>query len=384
MRRPYILIFFLLLSILRPVSACISPADPYAVEVELNKPGITFDLTPLLRAENILLDNGRIVYRSHYDPRLIVILWNDTYLHLRIQIPLELRNTTDLKAEVEIIAPLDDSVREKAKSLGWAVDGWRFTKGRYLVELSPIQGGECRSDADCATGGCSGEICTTRKGAKEIVSICVYREWYDCLKLTTCGCYNGYCMWKPTPEFLSCLQEKGLDPKKIVKARYNAIVLIMDREEPTDEDYREIETLLSVIGCHAELRFEPVKREGLRPIADPYSLNASEALRIELEWLRDIGVLNVSEDDIAKISKVAEFGRAGYNSRIGWFDGEWKPYFESENAVLVKCISSEAWTYDAPENPPVLPSSATPTETIVCGPGIMLLLVILAAGVGKK
>lgn len=63
---------------------------------------------------------------------------------------------------------------------------------------------ECSVDADCARGGCSGEICASKETAGRVISICLMRPEYECLKLTSCGCVGGRCMFKQTPEFTSC------------------------------------------------------------------------------------------------------------------------------------------------------------------------------------
>jgi len=64
---------------------------------------------------------------------------------------------------------------------------------------------ECTSDADCAIGGCSGQMCTTKERASGLITTCEYREEYGCYKLTTCGCITGKCSWKQTADFNNCL-----------------------------------------------------------------------------------------------------------------------------------------------------------------------------------
>ncbi|MEM3944153.1 MAG: hypothetical protein QXJ59_08695, partial [Thermofilaceae archaeon] len=77
------------------VAACFSPADVYAVEVVLNKPGVEYDLSRLTGASEIEYANGvGYAYRSHFDPRLIIVLSeqrvNDDAKHLavRVQAPV--------------------------------------------------------------------------------------------------------------------------------------------------------------------------------------------------------------------------------------------------------------------------------------------------------
>lgn len=63
---------------------------------------------------------------------------------------------------------------------------------RARVE-GPEQQGECQADADCARGGCSGEICATPAALADLMSTC---EELACFQLLdTCGCIEGRCAW---------------------------------------------------------------------------------------------------------------------------------------------------------------------------------------------
>ena len=66
---------------------------------------------------------------------------------------------------------------------------------------------ECASDADCGTGGCSGQVCTAASEAAGVITTCEYRPEYDCLKLTGCGCINGECVWQQNAEYVACLDK---------------------------------------------------------------------------------------------------------------------------------------------------------------------------------
>lgn len=65
---------------------------------------------------------------------------------------------------------------------------------------------ECRSDNDCATGGCSGEICGPKEKVKNIVTACIYKPEYVCLQYTSCKCIQGKCQWERTKEYEECLK----------------------------------------------------------------------------------------------------------------------------------------------------------------------------------
>ena len=68
---------------------------------------------------------------------------------------------------------------------------------------------ECTSDTDCATAGCSGQLCVPSVDAEGTVTTCEYLPEYDCLRLTSCGCYDGKCQWRQTEEYLACMAGMG-------------------------------------------------------------------------------------------------------------------------------------------------------------------------------
>lgn len=379
------LLFFLPLA-----SACYNPMDSLAVEVYLNKPGLSYDLTSLMHAKNVLIEDERIVYRSHYDNRVAVILKEqDGVLRVRIQIPAKSFNLT--YAHVSFVTPLLISEKEveEAKKLGWNVNNLTFRKGHLLVQISTERGNECRGDFDCATGGCSGEVCTTRDKAGEIVTPCIYAEWYDCLRLTQCGCVNGFCTWKPNEEFEECLREHNLDPSKVIKAP-SAEIWIADynKERPSEEDLEEIKKLLDVFGVSCALRNLTFKSEVTNSpvgVIDPYSFDFKQAFRVELEWLRDVGIIKIESEDISAIIESAEMGKAGYNSHIGWYKKEgkysWIAYDESDNPLLLRCVG-QPFELKLPEGEIELPQTSTTSTTSqqtgsICGPGLILGLLLM-------
>jgi len=65
---------------------------------------------------------------------------------------------------------------------------------------------ECTSDSECTIGGCSGEVCTTKDKAKDLVTTCIYLPEYDCLKQTVCKCIDGKCQWEETQEYKDCMK----------------------------------------------------------------------------------------------------------------------------------------------------------------------------------
>ncbi|AIF70053.1 hypothetical protein PAP_08325 [Palaeococcus pacificus DY20341] len=396
------LVLILLLMVLPFMSACFSPSDMLAVEVYLNKPGISYNLSMLKGAQNIIVENGTFIYRSHYDERVAVILREDEALHIRIEIPAKSFNSSYAFAEFETSMLIPNDTLRKLNELGWTIEGnYTFKKENLLVQITPQRGSECQSDSDCAAGGCSGEICTTRENAKEIVSICVYREWYDCLRMTNCGCVNGVCTWKPNQDFEKCLREHGVDPEKVIKMPSAAIwVAVYNKEKPSENDLKELETLFSELGISCALKNATFKTQYTNfpvGVVDEYTFNFKEALRVELEWLKENGVVNISEEDINAIVGVAERAKAGYNSHIGWYETKsgkyaWIPYDESKNPKLLKCIG-EPMKYELPQGSVVLKDTPTTSSTSttptavpdgVCGPSLILALTLTPALIKRR
>lgn len=74
-------------------------------------------------------------------------------------------------------------------------------------DFNGFNASSCISDSDCATAGCSGEICISKEIADDIFTTCEWKEYYKCLKLTECKCINGKCQFDENQEFKNCLKE---------------------------------------------------------------------------------------------------------------------------------------------------------------------------------
>lgn len=400
MRKAIPFIVLLMFTAAPIVKACINPADSYAVEVVLNKPGIVYMPYPAFSAlHNAIVENGTFIFRSHYDERLIVMLWNASDgPHLRVQVPVEWNETVLTKTTFNASLLITADALEKLKAIGWKkIDNLTFARNDVTIALKPVAGNECTSDRDCATGGCSGEVCAPRKEATEIITPCVYKPWYNCLSLTSCGCVNGLCTWKPNDAFEACLREHGVDPSKVIRAGYFELeVEAVNRSD--GEVNAAVKDFLSAFGISCDVSLTLVKTSVTRlsPSLDPSEVSASKALKAELDWLIETGALRMDESDVEGVLRAAEWGNAGHNSHIGWYETEngtsaWIPYDESLNPLLVRCFTSEVPAYELPNGtayvgptltkPPSGDSATTSgsAEGEVCGPGIVALLALLAA-----
>ncbi|ASJ06162.1 CGP-CTERM-anchored Cys-rich protein [Thermococcus pacificus] len=400
MKRLAALIVFLVFTLTPFAEACMSPADAYAVEVVLNKPGVVYRPYPAFNAlHNAVIENGTFVFRSHYDRRLYVVLWNASDgPHIRIQIPVKWESETALSAHLNVSLFLLNEGIEKLKRTGWKVrDNTTFEKGGIRITLSPVKGSECTSDADCATGGCSGEMCAPREKASGIMTPCVYRPWYTCLAMTSCGCVNGVCTWKPNPAFESCLKEHGVDPSSVIKA--GRFELSVEGANVSDEEVKaSVEEFLGAFGVSCSNSFNLTKTSVTKPVpvVEPSKVNASEAMKTELEWLISVGALKIDEEDIEEIARVSEWGNAGWNSHVGWYETKngtysWIPYDKSLNPKLVKCFTNVIPEYKLPNGtayvgptmtkPSPSSSSATSGDSSgesICGPALIVGLSLVA------
>jgi len=56
--------------------------------------------------------------------------------------------------------------------------------------------GACSTDADCGTGGCSGQVCQSRD-EEPIITTCEYRDCYNARQYgIQCKCVNQGCQWQ--------------------------------------------------------------------------------------------------------------------------------------------------------------------------------------------
>lgn len=100
------------LIVIYPVYSCFDPTDLFAAEVVLNRSGISYNLAPIRNARNVFSGEDVLVYRSHFDKRVAIILREIDArptiplkgLSVRIQIPTKRENgklveAVDIKAK---------------------------------------------------------------------------------------------------------------------------------------------------------------------------------------------------------------------------------------------------------------------------------------------
>ena len=96
-------------------------------------------------------------------------------------------------------APADSVVLPKPTASGRPpVESTRSAAELYAECEARVEGrsvpGECQSDADCQTAGCSGELCISKQeAALGPMSTCEVRPCFAVLQ--ACGCQEGTCRW---------------------------------------------------------------------------------------------------------------------------------------------------------------------------------------------
>ncbi len=275
--------------------ACANPTDSFASEVLLNKAGVVYNLTDIKNSKNITLQNDTVIYRSHYNPEIAVILSvNKPFteqLSIKLQIPVKQVQMKFPVVNIKSVGTVDVASlnTNAAKELGWNVkvsgkaflgnvtrDSYSLEKGDIRISLMP-----------------EGRTSLERTEAEAVIN--------------------------------------------------NATVL-------TENARRDIEKVLVKIGFagrddalqNAAVESRIQEREDLVPSVnvDADTFNFSGAMRAELTWLRDNKVLSgLTDEDIDGIAKEAGKGTAGYNSRIVYFEGNWLPYRRT-GQPLIKSVSS--------------------------------------------
>lgn len=73
------------------------------------------------------------------------------------------------------------------------ISNFRFIKETGFCGTSTY--GNCNSNSDCMTGGCSGQVCQS-KNEEPIITTCEYRDCYNASAYDVkCECLNNKCQW---------------------------------------------------------------------------------------------------------------------------------------------------------------------------------------------
>ena len=346
-----------------PVLAGFDATYLLATEVLLNQPGVSYDLSWISQAENVTvrtkeipvstdeveevpkpqeiitgenstsIDKGEtetvidaIIYRSHYNPDIAVILsesrygFEDKYLSVRIQIPTQQVQLSMPIVMVNLTGDMDVAAldMERAKELGWNVK--ISGGGQWTIE-------EGKEDEDNDTA--------KEEEGKEI-------------------------------QRYSYLLEKGdiyihiMASERISLEKTQVVIRVNNAASLSQGIKDEISDVLVTIGFadsketalqNADIESRTREWVELAPAIDidAEKFDWKEAMRIELSWLKDNGVIQgLTDSDISEASSACEKGTAGYNSRIVFENGSWLPYHQTDNPVLIRGLNVGGFPLNAP------------------------------------
>jgi hypothetical protein len=109
--------------------SCYRPTGFFASEVLLNKPGVTYDLSQLEATGNVSVIRSSVLYRSHYEDRVGVILtpmelFQEKGLDLRLQLPTRTitETTQSLIIERNVTVKVLDLEPMGGQGTGWILN----------------------------------------------------------------------------------------------------------------------------------------------------------------------------------------------------------------------------------------------------------------------
>ena len=300
------------------VSACFNPTDSFATEVSLNKDSISYDLSRIKEAENVIViekeegsseeahkeeiapkptktENGKepssedyietnaIIYRSHYNKDVAVILTEEEwggqkYLDVKIQIPTKFVYSShyELRVNLDTLPPITQEIdKEYLESLGYIVEGGfqgeclevQLTKEDICIAIWSFNDIEEEDDEGEKREGFSGFSIDVKNQSSLTPEL--------------------------EEEFKNVLRACGFSPD------------LLDQAEITPRSVQDVD-LVSAIDIDLD------------------SFDWGMALKTELEWLQNNNVISgLTDEDLDGIAKVADKGTAGWNSKIRYFKGKW-------------------------------------------------------------
>lgn len=316
--------------------ACFNPTGSFATEVALNKPSITYDLSGIKQSKDVTviekekeespsdvveevhreevvpklieiitieeeeekperseepsfedhIKTNAIIYRSHYNKDVAVALMEEEwegkkYLNVKIQVPTKFVKSSypEIKMDLDNLPPITQEVdKEYLGSLGYQVEGG-FQAGHLKSSL-------IKENSDIAVWSFS-NIGDNEEDDES-------REEKESFSGFSIRVKNQSTL---TPEleeeFKNVLEAYGLNPDFLNQAKIKT-------------EIREDVDLAPAIDIDLD------------------TFDWGLALRVELEWLRSNSVISgLTDDDLSGISKVADKGTAGWNSKIRYFKGKW-------------------------------------------------------------
>jgi hypothetical protein len=405
----YAPLLLLLLYTLQVAAACLSPADTYAVEVVLSKPGVSYSLGRLLGALEVDYAGGRAyAYRSHYDERLVVLLSEQElagkrYLGVRLQVPVAEKAVTVLRCRFSAGGcstrlPVGRVVNITAGTGEATLDLGELRLSTVFVLFKPVlrvvEGGANFTVSGELTlesvtgveppraGGRAYRVpmpCLLERG-EPCFRVLVLIPGYDAPLRVEEGVYRatlklswhstgsakvvveelellckGEVLPQPLPRGWSL--EGGVLAGNIGSARVSVYLengtceavipgSSGSLQKEVEEQLRRLLSPTDPAGLKLECSSAVESR--LEPAVEVGEEEVRAALRRELEWLVENGVVEgLNSGDVEAIIAAARLGYAGWNSRLVWHAGAWMPYSEVPGAALLRCSTGAPEVFSA-------------------------------------
>ncbi len=265
------------------LTGCYRPTGWYASEFILNKPSLKFNLDPIGESENVTVIRESVIYRSHYNESLAVILtpfdlFEEKGLDIRLQMP-----TRNITTGTQFIVLETDDMETRLLDLnmmggrgkGWVLD---ISYMQLLPEQPPTQ------------------ISNLTKGNLKVTLVPHINE-------TLPGIYIA----------ISAENATGLSNENMTELSnifdgigYPISFNMLTREFESKITIEEEHDLESTLGI------------------SPDDFDWFEAMKIELEWLRDNRVVTgLADEDIEDIATIAKDTVGEHNLRGRYYNDNW-------------------------------------------------------------
>jgi len=281
---------------------CTNSADDYAVEVLLNKEGISYNTDLLNSAQNVVIDKNKYILQSEYNPSLALILEKPQSplagLSVRIQIPV--------KSDTKTVPYLKFSTTS-SKSLNFTgeevYNGW----GVSCIDGNPVQ--------QCEFVKQNLDVFADRISSNYEINIEVSES------LQSCKSCDGKCL-----SYLgksACFAKEQEDDIQNLLVHFGFISM----SESIFTSYK-----ISSLGNADATTISPVIND---------AIDWKIALKQELYRLSRDSIIIIAPSDIDSISELAAPGKAGQNSRIVYGEDEnnnkkWMYYYETKFPELTR------------------------------------------------
>lgn len=388
--------------------ACVSPEDPYSVEVLLNKPGLSYDLSMLKSAENVVDVNPEligvsgevVVYKSHYHGGLAAIVYESSietaeetnehpvsYPHAEPISIISTKKQTKISGEEEIIKDKGEQSQEQAKE-GKEESVQKHLSVRLTPKVHEVTEYRYKTKA---------QISKTEFEPHQNFSHLTNPEELQILgwtiKQSGGGCMGDKCFYSYSAEYKendNWIEISFFPPER---TRGGIEIDIETNKELNEELKNKILNVISSMFYLGKPDFQKItdalhnmEKEEMKvpePVFNFTDEEAKEALKTELEWLSNTGVVKgLTDEDIREIENTTKVGYAGYNSRIFYEDGKWIPYSESENPQMVRVkalcsFSLEGICIQIPTEDVVITEAESNTGTLE-GDAVLVVFIVIA------